>query len=87
MAGCHPVNMASYRESLADHERVEALARLDGIPTLVFAGLADRLTPREHADKIASALPGAHLYLYPGAGHMLPLERTHEITTRLATLL
>ncbi|MEB3365973.1 alpha/beta fold hydrolase [Saccharopolyspora mangrovi] len=87
LANCHPVNMAGYRDSLAAHERREALARLDDVPTLIFAGLADRLTPRDHAEKIAGALPNAQLYLYPGAGHMLPLERTEELTARLATLL
>ncbi|TWF93276.1 alpha/beta fold hydrolase [Saccharopolyspora dendranthemae] len=87
LATCHPKNMAAYRESLAVHERAEALARLNEVPTLVLAGLSDRLTPKDHADKIARALPNARFYLYPGAGHMLPLERTAEITTRIATLL
>ncbi len=87
LAGCHPVNMAGYRESLAAHERAEALSRFDGIPTLIFAGGSDRLTPTDHAEKIAEKLPNAEFYLYPGAGHMLPLERTEELTARLATLL
>ncbi|MDI2030071.1 alpha/beta hydrolase [Saccharopolyspora sp. TS4A08] len=87
LAGCHPVNMAGYRESLAVHERLDALERLRGIPTLIFAGGSDRLTPQDHAERIAEALPDARYYLYPGAGHMLPLERTDEITTRLAGLL
>ena len=87
LAGCHPVNMAGYRESLAAHERAEALSRFDGIPTLIFAGGSDRLTPPDHAEKIAAKLPGAEFYLYPGAGHMLPLERAEELTARLATLL
>lgn len=84
---CQPVAMAEFRRSLAMHDRVDALAAFDTVPTLVLAGFADRLTPYGHARKVADALPRARLIGYGGAGHMLPLERTEEVTERLATLL
>lgn len=86
VAACHPASMAGFRTSLAQHERGDALAALRSVPTVVLAGLADRLTPATHARRIAEALPDAKLLLYPGAGHMLPLERDDEVTARIASV-
>ncbi|MER7080784.1 Pimeloyl-ACP methyl ester carboxylesterase [Saccharopolyspora kobensis] len=86
VAACHPANMAAYREALIDHDRLDALAVLRDIPTVVLSGLADRLTPHTHSRRIAEALPDAKLLIYAGAGHMLPLERTAEVTDRIAEL-
>ncbi|GAA4612909.1 alpha/beta fold hydrolase [Saccharopolyspora hordei] len=87
VAACHPANMAGYRESLAVHDRIAALAALRSVPTVVLSGTADRLTPHAHARRIADALPDAELLVYAGAGHMLPLERTAEVTGRIAGLI
>ena len=38
------------------------------------------------ARRIAEALPAAQLTVFPGAGHMLPVERTAGVAARLATL-
>lgn len=46
-----------------------------GCPTLVVVGEADQLTTPEHAQEIASAIPGAQLESVAGAGHMLTLEQ------------
>ncbi|MER7010907.1 alpha/beta hydrolase [Saccharopolyspora sp. NPDC000359] len=86
VAACHPANMAAYREALAEHERIGALTALRSIPTVVLSGLADRLTPHTHSRRIAEALPDARLLIYAGAGHMLPLERSAEVTARIAEL-
>ncbi|MFC7343157.1 alpha/beta fold hydrolase [Saccharopolyspora griseoalba] len=87
VASTHPASTASYRESLAVHERLTALERIAGIPTVILAGTRDRLTPVSHAQRIADALPEAELVLYPGAGHMLPMERADEVASRVASLL
>lgn len=84
VADCHPPSMAGFRESLAEHERVEALAAFRSLPVVVLAGLADRLCPLPHARRVAEALPDARLLVYAGAGHMLPMERADEVTGRLA---
>jgi pimeloyl-ACP methyl ester carboxylesterase len=86
VARCHPGNMGAFRLALAEHNRLEALEALRSVPTVVLAGLADRLCPRSHARRIADALPDAQLLFYPGAGHMLPLERDDEVTGRIAAL-
>jgi pimeloyl-ACP methyl ester carboxylesterase len=85
-ANCHPASTAGYRASLAEHERTGALAAFRGIPVVLLAGLRDRLCPKPRADLIARELPDAEYYLYPGAGHMLPWERTTEVARRLNSL-
>ena len=86
VAACHPGNLAGYRASLAEHDRTGALARFRDVPVVLLAGVRDRLCPREHATTISKALPEAEFYVYPGAGHMLPWERTTEVTARLNAL-
>lgn len=86
LGAVHPANMAAYRESLAEHERASVLGKFAGVPTIVLAGTADRLTPFSHARRIVEHLPTARLFVYPGSGHMLPLERTGEVTDRLGEL-
>lgn len=43
-------------------------------PTLVLVGEADLLTPPRFATYLADRIPGAHLVVVPGVGHMLPVE-------------
>lgn len=50
------------------------------VPTLVGAG--DQLTPPDLAAEIAGLVPGAHLHVVEGAGHLLPMERP-DAATRL----
>jgi pimeloyl-ACP methyl ester carboxylesterase len=42
-------------------------------------GDADRLTTREHTDRLASTLPRAKLTIYPGEGHNIALTHWAEI--------
>ncbi|CAM00399.1 pimeloyl-ACP methyl ester carboxylesterase [Saccharopolyspora erythraea NRRL 2338] len=84
VAGCNPSNMASFRDSLAEHDRLAALDDFRSVPAVVLVGLADRLTPYAHAVRLAEALPHARFTVYAGAGHMLPLERDVEVTARIA---
>lgn len=84
---CHPASLAGFRESINGHERRAALAALRGIRTVVLAGGADRLTAVSHARVIAAELPDAEFVVFPGAGHMLPLERADEVAAHVARLL
>lgn len=45
-----------------------------GVPTLVAVGEADVLTPLDHAEEMAEAIPGAMLRIIPDAGHLPPME-------------
>jgi pimeloyl-ACP methyl ester carboxylesterase len=76
--------IGGFRPSVGAQQRLDTLAALPPIPTAVLVGGRDRLTPPACAEAIAGALPGAELTVYPGAGHMLVLERHAEVTAALA---
>jgi pimeloyl-ACP methyl ester carboxylesterase len=57
-------------------------------PTLVMVGTRDLLTPPASARALVAGLPGAEpLAVFPGAGHMLMLERRREVAERLEAFL
>jgi pimeloyl-ACP methyl ester carboxylesterase len=55
----------------------ERLAEIS-MPTLVLSGAEDRLTPPPFSDFLVERIPGARLVRFPGAGHMLPVEKPEE---------
>ncbi len=86
VAACRPATMSGFRPALEAHERDAALAAFTAVPTVVLAGDRDRLTPVRLSRRIVDALPGAQLTVFPGAGHMLPLERVAGVAGRLSAL-
>ena len=52
----------------------------------VLVGGADLLTPPKYARTLAERISAARLVEYPGAGHMLPVERPSEVAGELAVL-
>jgi pimeloyl-ACP methyl ester carboxylesterase len=73
--------------ALSDMDLWEAVARLT-VPTLVIGGDRDRLTPPEHARRIAEALPEpTGLLVLEQTGHMSPLERPRELADALGELI
>jgi len=54
--------------------------------TQVLVGSADVLTPPRYARALAERISAARLVEYPGAGHMLPVERPAEVAGELAVL-
>lgn len=84
---CPPATMEGFlRDILHHHNRVEALKAYDDIPTTVLVGECDLLTPPSHARKLAAHVRNARLVTYPGAGHMLPLERHEMVSAELLAL-
>ncbi|GAA2464456.1 alpha/beta fold hydrolase [Winogradskya humida] len=79
--------IGGFRASVGAQQRLDTLAALGNIPAAALVGDRDRLTPPACAESIADALPGTELTVYPGAGHMLMLERPHEVTAALRTVL
>jgi pimeloyl-ACP methyl ester carboxylesterase len=72
--------------ALSEMNLWHALDRL-AIPTLVVAGDRDRLTPPQHARRIAAELPQpAGLMELRDTGHMSPLERPGELSEALERL-
>jgi pimeloyl-ACP methyl ester carboxylesterase len=49
------------------------------LPTLVLAGSKDRSVKPEHIQALADGIPQARLRRFPGAGHLVVLERAHQI--------
>ena len=86
LADCRPAVMVGFRPTLNEHERDAALAAFDGIPTEVLVGTNDKLTPVYQSRRIVEHARRARLTLYPGAGHMLPLERVDGVVGRLTEL-
>jgi pimeloyl-ACP methyl ester carboxylesterase len=78
--------VADFLYTFLDHDRSGALPVLAQIPTTVLVGELDKLCPPDHSRTIAQALPSAKLVTYPGAGHMLPLERHAEVSAELLAL-
>ena len=76
-------SVGGFRASIGTQQRLETLASLADVPAAVLVGSRDRLTPPACARSIAGALPFADLSVLPGAGHMLPLERPHEVSAAL----
>ncbi|MEU1184407.1 alpha/beta hydrolase [Streptomyces sp. NPDC005820] len=79
--------VAEFYPAFTDHDKTEALGLFTGMPVLVLAGTGDLVTPSEHSEAIADALPGAELVLVPDAGHLVMLEHPEVVTDRLADLL
>lgn len=76
---CAPTTLLTFRRTFDDHDCRDALAEFDGTRAVVLVGDRDRMTPPRHAATITEWLPGSRLVILPGAGHMLPHERTAEV--------
>ncbi|GAA2626650.1 alpha/beta fold hydrolase [Paractinoplanes durhamensis] len=79
-------SIGGFRASIGDQQRLDTLTRLGDLPAAVLVGDRDRLTPPPCAEGIADALPGTELTVYPGAGHMLILERHEEVSSVLSAI-
>jgi pimeloyl-ACP methyl ester carboxylesterase len=60
----------------------DARGRISAItaPVLVVAGAEDPATPVEHAELIASQIPGARLHVLERAAHLANVERAEAFT-------
>jgi pimeloyl-ACP methyl ester carboxylesterase len=56
-------------------------------PSLIIQGIEDEHATPQHARDIAEAIPGARLWLAPGAAHMLPQEQPELFNRRLLEFL
>ena len=52
-------------------------------PALIVVGTNDALTPPKYAEHLAASIPEAELHVIEGAGHMLVMERTTEVSTAI----
>jgi pimeloyl-ACP methyl ester carboxylesterase len=80
IAGTSVEVMTEFFDTFLDHDKLDALKVLDGVPTLILCGDKDMLTPVKNSHVMAEALPDAELLVVPGAGHMVMLERPAVVT-------
>ncbi|HUQ39650.1 MAG TPA: alpha/beta fold hydrolase [Acidimicrobiales bacterium] len=73
-AALPPAVIADLWRELADVDLRSTLPRIS-VPTTVMVGSRDLVTPPHHSREIHRLVPGAELVSWPGAGHMLMLER------------
>ena len=82
-----PERFAAHIE--AQLKRRDTFAQLASVrcPTLVLCGQQDTWSPLAQHQKIADAIPGAHLEVVEHCGHMSPMERPDAVTRALHTWL
>jgi pimeloyl-ACP methyl ester carboxylesterase len=80
-------SVARYLRALYSHDRVLTLGALAKIPVLVVVGSEDLLTPPEHSEAIAAALPEAELVVVPNGGHVVLLEHSEAVNAVLVPFL
>lgn len=79
LVGTPPEGYARCCEALAAWDARERISEID-VPTLVVAGADDPATPVEHAELLASRIPGAGLRVLERAAHLANVERADEFT-------
>jgi len=68
------------------HAEDEGLRTLAKVPTLIACGDRDLITPAEHSQMMAAALPKSELVIVGGAGHLVQLEQPEVIDDALVRL-
>lgn len=71
---------------LPSHDVTERLGEITA-PALVIVGELDEETPPSYAETIAAGIPGAHLEVIPGAGHLTPSETPRAFNHLVAEFL
>src|SRR6185312_5636656 len=78
--------LVEFLHALEVHDEIAALPTLAKVPTLIACGDRDLLTPMEHSQSIAAALPKSELIIVGGAGHLVQLEQPEAIDDALVRL-
>lgn len=82
IAECELDNWREALQSLVGFDFAEDLEHVE-VPTTVFAGTRDAVTPIWENRRITRLIPGSHLIEYKGCGHMVMLERRDAFETDL----
>jgi pimeloyl-ACP methyl ester carboxylesterase len=78
--------ISEYLPTFSTHDKLAALATLDGHEVLVMVGDGDLLTPIPHSEEIVHRLPGAEHVVVKDSGHLLMLEHPQIVTLHLLDL-
>lgn len=86
LLSCSPESRGACGNTMSRMDLHDSVASLP-VPTLVIAGVEDRLTPLPHARRMAEALPDlAELVEIPRSGHMSPIETPEIVSAKLRAL-
>jgi pimeloyl-ACP methyl ester carboxylesterase len=66
--------ISEFFPSIQAHDKYDALKALASVPTYVFCGTRDRITPASHSRDLHNLVAGSNLVEYEHGGHMVPLE-------------
>ncbi len=75
-----PEGYAGCREAVGAWDARERISVIT-VPVLVVAGADDPATPVEHAELIASRIPGAQFQVLEHATHLANVERAEAFTS------
>jgi pimeloyl-ACP methyl ester carboxylesterase len=78
--------ISEFMPTFSTHDKLAALATLDGLELLVMVGDGDLLTPIAHSEEIVHRLPGAEHVVVKDAGHLVMLEHPQIVTMHLIDL-
>ncbi len=79
IAGTNFNVLVDFLPNLYQHDKVDALAILQNVETLVIVGESDKLTPPGQSHAIINQVPGAELVVLAESGHMVTIERHVEV--------
>ena len=86
MHGTPIATLVEFLHALEVHDEYAGLRTLVKVPTLVACGTDDLITPVEHSEAMAAALPKSELVIVDGAGHLVQLEQPEVIDDALVRL-
>lgn len=66
--------ISEFFPSIEAHDKYDALHALAAVPTYIFCGTRDRITPVSHSRDLHHLVAGSTLVEYEHGGHMVPLE-------------
>ena len=86
MHGTPIATLVGFLHALEVHDEDTGLRTLAKVPTLIACGAHDLITPVEHSEAMAAALPKSELVIVGGAGHLVQLEQPEAIDDALVRL-
>ena len=78
VAALDPQLIGNVIAAYLEHSAEDVLPTIS-VPTLVIAGDQDELTPVETAERMARAIPGGELVVFPGHSHLVQVEIPDQV--------
>lgn len=79
--------VAEFFPSFRSLDKFDAVEVMGAVPTTIICGTSDRLTSIAHSRKLHARIAGSELIECEGAGHLVMLERHHQVNAALDQLL